>query len=386
MSGRGSGQGGLALVMSGGGARAAYQVGFLHRVARECPDLHVPILTGVSAGAINAAKLATTPGNFRDKARELQATWQELSVEKVFTVDAWPLARRVVRWGLRLVSGAYSGPSPPRGMVDTAPLWRFLTGTLEVREGRLPGIQHSLDTGAHRAVAITASSYGTGRSVTWVESRESFDFKAWERAHRTGSRQPLTLAHVMASAALPLIFPAVRVGEAWFGDGGMRLSAPLSPAIHLGASKILAISTRHTRTPEEMVHTSSRGYPPLAQVAGVLLNALFLDLLDGDALRLQRINRLLSRLPEGTDDHLRRVDLLVLRPSVELGRLANDYEAQLPPAFRFLTRGLGTRETRSNDLLSLVMFQPDYLKRLLELGAADAEARLDQVMAFLADT
>ena len=379
---RGSGQGGLALMMSGGGARAAYQVGFLHRVAREGPDLHVPILPGVSAAASNAAKIAAAPGNYLDKLRYPRVGLG--MVEKVFTVDAWPLARRVVRWGLRLVSGAYPGPSPPRGMVDTAPLWRFLTGTLQARQGRLPGIQHSLDAGAHRAVAITASSYGTGRSVTWVESRESFDFKAWERAHRTGSRQPLTLAHVMASAALPLIFPAVRVGEAWFGDGGMRLSAPLSPAIHLGASKILAISTRHTRTPEELVHTNARGYPPLAQVAGVLLNALFLDLLDGDALRLQRINRLISRLPEGTDAHLRRVDLLVLRPSVELGRLANDYEAQLPPAFRFLTRGLGTRETPSNDLLSLVMFQPDYLKRLLELGAADAEARLDDVTAFLA--
>ena len=383
MNGTRAKRGGLALVMGGGGARAAYQAGLLQRVARELPDIRVPILTGVSAGAINTVKMAALPGTFRDKAEALAAVWADLSVEKVFRVSGAGLFARVLRWGICLLSGGHPAPPPPRGLVDTAPLWGFLTDELGAQGGRLPGIQRNLDAGVHNAVAITASSYSTGRSVTWVQSREGFDFEGWERPHRTGSRGQVTLAHVMASAALPLIFPAVEVGEAWFGDGGIRLTAPLSPAIHLGAEHILVISTRRQRPAGEAIEASVVGYPPLAQVAGVLLNAIFLDLLDGDALRLQRINQLVERAPEGRRDGLRRVELLVLRPSRDLGRLANDYEAQLPRAFRFLTRGLGTQATRSNDLLSLVMFQPDYLKRLVDLGREDAEARLDEIVTFL---
>ena len=170
---------------------------------------------------------------------------------------------------------------------------------------------------------------------------------------------------------------------AWFGDGGIRLTAPLSPAVHLGADRILAISTRHPKRREEADMPTVDGYPPPAQVAGSLLNAIFLDQFDGDALRLERINHLISDLSEEQRRGLRPVKLLVLRPSRDLGKLANQFETALPHAFRFLTRGLGTRETRSNDLLSLVMFQPDYLNHLLALGEADARARKDEIAALL---
>jgi NTE family protein len=173
------------------------------------------------------------------------------------------------------------------------------------------------------------------------------------------------------------------VDGAWYGDGGIRLAAPLSPAVHLGARRIVAISTRYGRSREEADVPAMSGYPPPAQVAGVLLNAIFLDLLDGDALHLKQINQLVARLPEAERDGLRHIDLLVLRPSQDLGQLANQFEPELPSTFRFLTRGLGTRETRSNDLLSLVMFQSDYLRRLIEMGETDAAAQMDDIRQFL---
>jgi NTE family protein len=175
----------------------------------------------------------------------------------------------------------------------------------------------------------------------------------------------------------------VVLDEEWHGDGGIRESAPLSPAVHLGARRILAISTRHQSGAGAAANTPMiDGYPPPAQIAGSLINALFLDLLDADALRLERINELLARAPEDRRDGLQPVQLLLMRPSQDLGALANDYEPRLPRGFRFLTRGLGTRQTRSNDFLSLVMFQPDYLQHLIELGRADAEKRLDELLAF----
>jgi NTE family protein len=193
----------------------------------------------------------------------------------------------------------------------------------------------------------------------------------------------LTVEHVMASAALPIFFPAVQLGEGWYGDGGIRLAAPLSPALHLGARRILAISTRYARTTAEADKPSIAGYPPPAQIAGVLMNSVFLDLLDQDAYRLERLNSLLEKLPEEEREGLRPVRLLVLRPSTDLGRLAGQYEPQLPRIFRFLTRGLGTRETESPDFLSLILFQPDYLTALMECGERDAREREDEIRAFM---
>jgi NTE family protein len=227
---------------------------------------------------------------------------------------------------------------------------------------------------------VTTSSYSAGTSVTWVEGQE---IGPWQRSHRLGVSCRLNVEHVMASTSLPLLFPSVALGGEWHGDGGIRLSAPLSPAIHLGARRILAISTRHRSGLGAAANAPMiDGYPPPAQIAGSLINALFLDLIDGDALRLERLNELLARVPEDRRDGLRPVDLMLVRPSRDLGALANEYEPQLPRGFRFLTRGLGTRQTRSNDFLSLVMFQHDYLKQLIELGRADAEARLDELLAF----
>jgi NTE family protein len=373
----------LALMLSGGGARAAYQVGFLRLLAREFPQAVPSILTGVSAGGINAAYLASRPEPFAEKVENLAEVWSNIHIDQVFRVDLRDLASRSVRWGGRLLAGGKHPLPPARSMVDTAPLWELLRNLLEGDNGEITGISRNLEAGWLRAIALTASSYTTGQSMTWVQARGDCGIRTWERPQRKSTACNLRVAHVAASSALPFFFPAVEVDGAWYGDGGIRLTAPLAPAVHLGARRIIAVSTRYDRSRAEADRPAISGYPPPAQVAGVLYNAIFLDQLDGDAYQLEQINRLIARLPEDQRDGLRHIDLLMLRPSIDLGRLANEHEPELPRAFRFLTRGLGTRETRSNDMLSLVMFQSDYVKRLIELGEADASARLPEIRQFL---
>ena len=374
---------GLALVLSGGGARAAYQVGVLRYLAREFPATVPDILTGVSAGGINAAFIAARQESYPEKIEQLTEMWRDLHIDHVFRVDLRDLAWRSLRWSGRLASGGKSPLPNAKSLVDTTPLREVLERELCAGNGPIEGIQTSLADGWLRAFAITGSSYTTGQSITWVQTREDDVMPSWERPARKSHCCPLRVDHVMASAALPFFFPAIEVDGAWYGDGGIRLTAPLSPAIHLGAKKIIAVTTRYARTREEADRPMINGYPPPAQVAGVLFNAIFLDHFDGDAMQLRQINDLIAHLPEEKRHGLRPIDLLVVRPSEDLGRLANAYEVDLPKGFRFLTRGLGTRETRSNDMLSLVMFQPDYVKRLLELGEADAEKRRADFAAFL---
>ena len=374
---------GLALVLSGGGARAAYQVGVLRYLAREFPNDVPDILTGVSAGGINAAFLAARQEPYPEKIEELSGMWRDLHISQVFDVSLGDLAWRGARWALRLGSGGNAPLPHAKSMVDTTPLREVLERELRAGKGPIPGIQTSLWNGWLRAFALTGSSYTTGQSITWVQTREDDVMPSWERPARKSHCCPLRVDHVMASAALPFFFPAIEVDGAWYGDGGIRLTAPLSPAIHLGAKKIIAVTTRYARTREEADRPMITAYPPPAEVAGVLFNAIFLDQLDGDALQLRQINELIGMLPDEKRQGLRTIDLLVVRPSEDLGRLANAYEAELPKGFRFLTRGLGTRETRSNDMLSLVMFQPDYVKRLMDLGEADAERRRADFERFL---
>jgi NTE family protein len=377
----------LALVLTGGGARGAYQVGVLRHLASRFPELRIPILTGVSAGGVNVAHLANHRGTFPEAVEELVALWRGLTPEHVFRVDAASLVRNAARWGVRLVSGgavgagkAGDGVGTTRGLLDTAPLNDYLERALRPERGQLTGVDYNLHRGVLRAAAIGTTSFTTGQSVIWVQGRE---IATWERPKRRGVQTWLGLDHVMASAALPLVFPAVQIGDEWHGDGGVRLAAPLSPALHLGAHKILTVATRYERTPEEASLPEVIGYPPPAQVLGLLYNAIFLDLIDQDVIRLARMNRILRHVPEEKRDGLRIVDILVVRPSRDLGRLAREYEPRLPRAFRFLTRGTGTRETASPDFLSLLMFQDDYLSRLIELGEADAAARTEEIAEFL---
>ncbi|HUO83868.1 MAG TPA: patatin-like phospholipase family protein [Thermoanaerobaculia bacterium] len=377
---QGSGPGELALVLGGGGARAAYQVGLLRCLGRHFPNLEAPIITGVSAGAINAVHFAARRDTFAVATRELADLWASLRVEDVFSVRSSSLGMNLMRWGLRLVSGGSSASPPVRGMVDTTPLRRFLRKLYANADGEIIGIRRNIDEGRVRAIAVTTLNYTTGQTVTWIQGRA---IETWERPNRRSVRTEITPSHVMASASLPLFFPAVRIGNHWYGDGGIRHAAPLSPALHLGARRIIAISTRYNRTFEEADQPVIYGYPPPAQILGQLMNAIFLDVLDQDAARLERINMLVERIPPEERMGFQPVEFVVIRPSRDIGAMAGDYEPRLPPAFRFLTRGLGTKETRSADMLSLLLFQPDYLKALIDLGEEDGEKRLPELRKLL---
>lgn len=372
----------LALVLGGGGARGAYQAGVVSAIARRYPALELPILTGISAGAISTAFLASNSKSLSEAADELVQLWLSVASKNVYRVDTSSLLRNVAQWGWRLMAGGLSDRTQGRhALVDTAPLAQFLRSKLPLDSGgAIAGIDKNIAIGRLKAVALSATSYTTGQSVTWVHGR---NLQLWERPQRRAELTRLGIDHIMASSALPLLFPAIRVDKEWYGDGGIRLTAPLSPALHLGASRILTISTRYARTRAESDVPLIIGYPPPAQVVGTLYNAVFLDLIDQDIHRLQMVNRLLSKIPDASRDGMRPVDILVLRPSQDLGRLARKFEPNLPPALRFLTRGWGTRRTASPDVLSLMMFQPDYLRALIELGEQDVASDWKRIEAFL---
>jgi NTE family protein len=374
------GPGDLGIVMGGGGARAAYQVGMLRCLARRFPELHIPFITGVSAGAINAAHLASHHGTFLQAVEELTQLWANLTVQDVYRVDSWSLAKNVFGWAGQLLSGGARGADFVRGFVDTQPLREYLTDVLHAVRGECTGVRYNLERGRLRALAISTSSYSTGESVTWVQGK---DIEEWERPFRRARFATISIEHVMASSALPLFFPAVQLDGAWYGDGGIRLTEPLSPVIHLGARRLLAVSTRFDRSNWDGPVPKTHDYPPPAQIVGVLTNSIFLDSLDSDAVRVGMINRLVEQLPEEKRTGLRPLKLLTLRPSVDLGKLAYRHEPDLPRASRFMTRGLGTRSTESPDFLSLILFHPDYLRTLIEIGEGDAEARVGEIEEFI---
>jgi NTE family protein len=243
-------------------------------------------------------------------------------------------------------------------------------------DGEYIGIERNLERGRLKACALTALNYTTGQTVTWVQGR---NVPSWHQARHRSVPSRICVDHVMASSSLPLFFPAVRLGDTWYGDGGIRLSTPLVPALRLGADRILAISPHYEPSSAEAELPKSRGYPPPAQILGHLVDAVFLDVLDEDVRRLQSLNSFLAKLPPEEHGGLRNVGTRIIRPSQSLGEIAAKYEPRLPGGFRHLVRSLGTRETNTSDFLSMVMFQPDYMARLIEIGEADGETRAEEV-------
>lgn len=366
-------------MLSGGGARAAYQVGCLRHIAQVMPEYRPQILTGVSAGAINAVHLASSRGSWAEAVARLSDIWLSLETDRVYSTEFSSIMGRVMKWGMRVLSGGRLGKAELRGMVDNRPLREFLRANLPMDEDRILGIEENLAEGLLQSLAIVTTNYGSGRSVAWVEGESD---TLWKRGQLRARDVEMTLDHIMASAALPMFFPAVKLENMWHGDGGIRLTAPLSPALHLGATRILAVSPRAkptTAMPPEM----REPYPSPAQIAGVLMNAVFLDMLDYDALQMNRINRLVEQLPEQQRGDMRNVEVMVLRPREDLGMLAAEHELNMPRAFRFFERGLNNRNARSSDALSMVIFEPEYLAMLIRMGEEDAAARSDEIEAFL---
>lgn len=370
-------------MLTGGGARAAYQVGLLKGLARQFPQLDFNIITGASAGAINAIFLAAKQGSLAQRAEALSDLWCSLQCHHVFRTNYtallpfWSAVKSVFPRKFKTPKRA------PHGILDSSPLGRLLRDLFDVRRPGDPiaGINRNLSENLH-AIAILALDYSTGQSVRWVQGHNN---EVYEGPNRRSAPVQMTVEHILASAALPFVFPAVCIDDRWYGDGGIRLAAPLSPAVHLGARRILAMSTGYQRTPDEASTPVVYGYPPAAQILGQLVNAVFLDVIDEDVARMERMNEMIHKIDASQRNGFKPIELCVLRPSVDIGKLAGDYESQLPASLKLLTRSLGTKETEVPDLLSLLMFVPDYVKRLIEIGEQDVELRIDDLRRFFGE-
>jgi NTE family protein len=367
-----------AIVLSGGGARGAYQVGVLRWIARQYPEARISILTGVSAGAINAAYLAGRPEPWPEAVDRLAALWSDLSTEDILRADFASLLGNALKVILNLGSGGLRLMPAVRGLVDTSPLERTLAAVLSSER-----IAENIAADRLDAVAVSATSYTSGRTVTFVQAEEGT--RMWTRSRRESVAANVGVDHVMASSAIPLFFPARQVDGEWFGDGSLRQGSPLSPAVFLGADRILAVSSRYGS--EELERSGSAAYPPAAQILGLMLNSIFLDNLDADAERLERINEIVARIPDEKKwlAPEREVRFLVIRPSSDLGRMAARHESELPRTLRYLIRGLGSRRVASPDLLSYLMFEGGYLAELIRLGERDAERNWLRIRKFFDD-
>ena len=373
--------GDLAVMLTGGGARAAYQVGLIKGLARHFPFLRFQIITGVSAGAINAVYLAAHDGTLREAADALGEVWRALECQHVFRPNYTALLPFRTVWKALLPPRM---SKRPHGLLNAGPLAETLRDVYHcpVRNAPIRGIQRNLERGELKAVALIGLDYTTGQSVRWTQGRTD---PVFEGPNRRSEQAEITVEHVLGSAAIPFVFPAVKIGSSWYGDGGIRLAAPLSSAVHLGATRILAMSTGYQRTQDEASTPVVRGYPPAAQIMGQLINAVFLDVIDEDVNRMARMNEMIKKLDASQRNGFKPVDLCVLRPSEDLGKLAGAYEKRLPQNLKLLTRALGSRETESPDVLSMLMFVPEYTSILMEIGEHDVASRLDELRAFLGE-
>jgi NTE family protein len=367
-----------ALVLSGGGARAAYQVGVLQAIAEWLPpDAPVPfkVLVGTSAGAINAAALAARARQLREAVTELERVWSGFHVEQVVRSDAASVARAGLHWAISLLSGGWLG-QPPRSLLDTTPLRELLSHAIP-----LDRIPESIAAGPVQALAVATTSYTTGRAVAFFEAVPST--QEWQRVRRAGVRREIDLDVLMASSAIPFIFPAAQIAGDYYGDGAMRQLAPLSPAVHLGANRLLVVGTRA----EAAASPADGGLdapPSPGHLLGFVLDSLFTDGLSIDVERLRQINQLLSAEAIGPEPGHRPIEILIVQPSDDPTAIARRHLRAMPRSLRVLLRTIGALEARGGLLASYLLFESDYTRELMALGRSDARTRRDEIVAFLA--
>jgi len=370
------------LIMTGGGARAAYQVGVLRALSEILPE-HVrtpfPIICGTSAGAINAAVLAVDAGDFRRGVRRLMTVWKNFHVHHVYRADPWGAFSNSARWVLAVLTGGLSSPRPV-SLLDNSPLAALLGAHVD-----FSAIQRAIDTGDLSAFSITCSGYTSGQSVSFFQGEPGL--QPWQRARRIGIPMPITLDHLLASSALPFIFPPKHINREYFGDGSMRQIAPVSPALHLGADRLLVIGVGRQLQQQQTDRVKVSTHPSLAQIAGHALNSIFLDSLEVDLERLQRINRTIEMIPGDvlarTNYPLHIVDFRVISPSEELEKIALLHAHELPRTIRLLLSTVGALRRSGANLLSYLLFEKSYCRALIQLGYKDSMERKDELLAFL---
>lgn len=368
-----------ALVLSGGGARAAYQVGVLKAIADIMPESTrnpFGIISGTSAGAINAVALASHADNYRNAVYNIESVWKAFRPQQVYRSDPVGVFSNAMRWVASLLFASRNRSS----LLDNEPLANLLGNMI-----RFDHLQQAIDDGFLRAISVTASGYSSGHSVAFFQG--SPDISAWKRFQRIGLRTHLKLEHLMASSAIPMVFPAVRINREYFGDGAVRQLAPLSPALHLGARKILVVGVSGNRSAPQ-VQRPLDDYPSLAQISGHLMNSIFLDSLEYDVERMERINDMLTVIPPNVrakyQSSLHPIDSLVISPSQCLDRIASKYLHVLPVSIRVFLHGIGATRSSGSSILSYLLFERRFCQELIALGYHDGMAKAAEIEAFMA--
>lgn len=369
-----------ALVLPGGGARGAFQVGVLKALAELLPKTAAnpfPVISGTSAGAVNSVVLASKAAHFRSAIAELEMVWAHFRCHQVYKTDHWTMLKSSAHWLSSIVLGGWL-VGAPRSLLDNSPL-RELLG----RNVHFPRIRTAIEDGHLRAVAVTAAGYNSSRSKSFFEGAP--DLEDWERTRRLGKHTDLSLDHLMASIAVPMVFPPQLIGNEYYGDGAMRQATPLSPAVHLGADRILVIGIRDETGEKEPTEPGSS--PSLGQIAGYMLDTLFMDGLYSDLERITRINELIDSVPpeqrKGPMEEVRPIDTMLVVPSEDLREIASRHRAELPFAIRALLRGVGGKSPGESKLLSFLLFEQAYTRELIALGYRDAMQVKDQLLDFV---
>lgn len=375
----------IAVVLSGGGARGAYQAGVMRALTENLSQekKHIQIITGTSAGAINAGFLASHWQDPIIASQKLCDLWSSLHAERVFKTDAFSLGKIGLKWALDTTLGSLYKKKMARSLLSTEPLHELLAEHIKLEE-----IEKNIESSQLESLAITAMDYEAATSISFVQSRLQQNQWQWDRFRRKGESAKISIDHIMASSAIPLFFPAIKVEDRYYGDGCVRNSAPISPAIHLGAEKLIVISVRRPDSvvaQSESDAASQKMYEPtIARVLGVIMNALLLDAIDFDMERLDRINQTVDRIQPEMRPHmkLRKLDYYWIRPSQDIGALAGGQYKQLPPVIRYLLGGLGSRK-ESSDITSYLLFEPGFCGKLVEMGYEDGRAHAQKIKEFV---
>src|SRR5574337_218713 len=373
----------VGLVLPGGGARAAYQAGVLKAIAELLPPdarSPFPIVSGTSAGSINATLIATHSLHFRRGAEELAGVWEHIHSELVFRTSGTAIFKNLAYWIMALLHAGFARRNVI-ALLDNTPLRKLLE-----RHIVFARLQEAIDAGALDALSLTCSGYTSARAVCFYKGKPGL--KPWHRTRRIGQPAELRLDHVMASVALPVIFPAVRLGREYYGDGSLRQMAPLSPAVHLGADRILVIGVRNEQANKLPQQGEEVPYPSLGQVAGYLMDVVFSDSIYADLERLQRINNTMRELAAapGRSPSLKVIDTLVIVPSEDMREIAQRHVREFPRSVRMLLRMLGGNRTSGSQLARYLLFESGFCTELVELGRKDARDQADKLQAFLGVT